>query len=55
MAIEETIDMLRESFRKKKMTLDEYLMLVRELSDDRFINIAESQKLEKFISQGNKL
>lgn len=49
MSIEETIDMVRESFRKKKMSIENYLTLTRELCESRFLNIAESQKLEKFM------
>lgn len=40
-AIEDTLDVLKESFRKKKIPLDQFLNRTRELCDEKFLLIVK--------------
>lgn len=50
MAIEDTIDQLRLDYRKKKIDIGDFLSEVWELANERFMNMVESKKLEKFMN-----
>lgn len=53
-ACEETIDMLKSRFRKKKISLDDYLESVRSLSNQQFMSMAKRKKISLIISAHNR-
>ena len=48
-ALEDTIEMVKQQFRKKKMDLDTMLRLTRELSEERFFVMEKARKIEEFM------
>ena len=49
-AIEDTIDVARSCFRKKKIDIEVYMDTVRELSESQFFNLAMKRKIEAMIT-----
>jgi hypothetical protein len=48
--VEDTIDLCKKAYRKKRITLSEYLDTVRELSEEQFLNLAMRQKILSILS-----
>ena len=48
-AIEDSIENLKSDFRKKRIGIEDYLRLSRELTDEKFMLIHQSWKLQEFL------
>ncbi len=48
-SIEDTLDVLKTDFRRKRMDIETYLRVTRELSERQFMNIAKKHKITNFI------
>jgi hypothetical protein len=53
-ACEDTMDIIRGQFRKKKMELEEYLDSVRTLSNQQFMSMAKRRKVISVVSAHNR-
>lgn len=53
-ACEETIEVVRSRFRKKKISLEEYLDAVRTLSNQQFMSMAKRRKIMSVVSAHNR-
>jgi len=49
-ALEDTFDICKKQYRKKKIELDTYLDTIRELSEEQFLNLAMRQKILAVLS-----
>ena len=53
-ACDETLDVLKEKFREKEITFDEYLNAARILSDTQFMHMAKRRKIMSVLSANNR-
>ena len=52
-SIEDTIDLVKSSYKKKTISLSKYLDLVRELAEKQFFNLAMKRKILTLLKQSS--
>ena len=53
-AWEETMDIIKDRFRHKKITLDQYLDAIRNLSNEQFMCMAQRRKIMSILSANKR-